>query len=85
MGAPPRLEGMSEQEDLSPEEIARLDKAAYKEPGRDLMATRPVEPRGEGAVGDEPNPVAEERTHGTSGDQGFGGTRGARHFDRKKT
>ena len=78
---------MTEPEgDLSPKDIARLDKATYKEPGRDLLATKPAEPLGEGARGDVDNPVAATDSHGTSGDDGMKlGTRGARHFDRKRT
>ena len=69
---------------LDPADVARLDREEYREPGRDLLATRPVEPFEEGARGDVDNPVAAERSHGTSGDEGFEGTRGARHFDRKR-
>ena len=86
--------GMSEREDderkrdLGPKDIARLDRREYREPGRDLLASKPVEPLGEGARGDVTNPVADEHSHGGSGPDGLGkvGTRGGRHFDeRRKT
>lgn len=50
----------ADQPDLGPDEIARLDKRAYKEPGRDLLATRPAHD----GQGDVDNPVADERSHG---------------------
>lgn len=69
---------------LDPRDIAKLDREEYREPGRDLMATRPAEPLGAGARGDVDNPVAAEHSHGTSGDDGMEGSRGARHFDRRR-
>jgi hypothetical protein len=75
------------EQDLGPKEIARLDKARYKEPGRDLMATKPAEPLGEGgARGDVDNPVAGGHSHGGVGPAGDGlvGSRGERHVDRKR-
>lgn len=58
---------MSERDDdLTPEDIARLDKREYKDPKRDLMATKPATAKGAGAVGDVDNPVADEHSHGMS-------------------
>lgn len=51
-----------------PDDIARLDAANYREPGRDLLATKPAHD----APGDIANPTATEHTHGTSGDPGIG-------------
>lgn len=79
---------MDERErDMGPEEVARLNRMRYKEPGRDLQATKPWEPMEEGARGDVRNPVAEEHTHGGTGPAGDGlvGSRGERHFDRKRS
>lgn len=57
---------VSRDRDLSPKDIARLDRKEYKEPGRDLLATKPAEGVGAGAVGDVDNPVADVHSHGMS-------------------
>lgn len=55
-----------ERRHMTPREIAALNAEEYEEPGRDLEATRPVEPRGAGAVGDEPNPQGEPQRRSDS-------------------
>ncbi|HVM46236.1 MAG TPA: hypothetical protein VM582_09900, partial [Candidatus Thermoplasmatota archaeon] len=60
----------------SARDIAKLDKKEYEEPGRDLMATKPSP-----AGGDIDNPVADEHSHGTSGDPGLGSDERARLAD----
>lgn len=65
-------DGWGREEKLSGKEIARLNRERYRDPGRDLEATRPVLDAGAGTWGDEHNPVAAEHSHGTSGDLGFG-------------
>lgn len=52
--------------DMSPKDIARLDKEKYEEPGRDLLATKPAA----SGPGDVDNPVAANHSHGTSGPAG---------------
>lgn len=54
---------------LSPKDIARLDAREYREPGRDLMATKPWQPGegGGGGRGDADNPVAGTGTPGSIG------------------
>lgn len=54
-------------EEMTPEDIARLDKKEYREPGRDLLATKPVDAKGAGARGDVSNPKAETQSHGAPG------------------
>lgn len=54
---------------MSAKDIAKLDAKEYKEPGRDLMATRPVQggEGGGGGRGDEDNPVAYKGVPGSMG------------------
>lgn len=66
---PPRMD----EEKKSPRDIAKMNAKEYREPGRDLQATKPA-PQG----GDEDNPCARERTHGAGGDAPLGSDERAR-------
>lgn len=82
-----KVEGMVRSDrDLSPKDIARLDKGEYEEPGRDLMATKPAQGMGAGAVGDVDNPVASEHSHGLSDpDEGKLGSDEVNRLARRKS
>lgn len=63
----------------TPRDIAKQNAREYREPGRDLTATKPT-PEG----GDEDNPRAREHTHGAGGDAPLGSDERARLVKRKR-
>lgn len=67
------------EEKQTPRDIAKRNAREYREPRRDLSATKPT-PEG----GDEDNPRAREHSHGAGGDAPFGSDERARLANRKR-